>query len=676
MTLRRSSTLRRLTDAEISAGDRARATHTGTQPISTVTGLEAALDDFDTAVSVKANASALGTAADDEDMGTFTSPLIDDNVTVKAALESIAKNLGLAAGASNVATQRSETGAALVTLQDVARRILTPEDFTGTTTAALGAAIDAAAGKQILGNSAASYALTGWTAKAAAAVNIAGRGATFQGPASTVNFLRPSGSFRIADATIDRWAVSLGRSIADTGSVIRSTIENSRFTNLTSTGIAFDCPTDGLTIRNSSFASNTGGYSLLIGTNDRTLEDTWQRCRVAFNRFEGVSGNGSSASPWLVYGQDHLIIGNIVDGVSQLSAVPGAEAWGGYGKLKHSVLAFNNIKNVDGLAGGDITGQTVKGSSRAASGTSPNGYGSLAIGYTIRNIGLHGTRGTGFRAQTTEFQLAHSFIENPGLTGVAFDEPDAALQSSVANRVHFTTENTAGTLGYRFDTGGFGIRSLGDQVYGAFSGFRVSAGGGSIDASGVVIDNPLIGGGTYGVIVNTGGLGNVDGLTVTNAVMQSGTSLMLFDGGTVTNLRLLDNLCLNNSTRLVAGTLPADCHVRHVYKLRTTSNGNNFTFQTGLADNASYAIQMTVTAVQEDGADRAMYVRQGIVYRDGGGATIQGGALQTIGTDIETDSSWSAEVIVGGNNLFVLIIGDATQPVQWKVSIEMLGVGA
>lgn len=93
MTLRRSSTLRRLTEAEVSASDRARATHTGTQAISTVTGLGDALDDLDTAVSFKANASALGTAADDEDMGEFESPLIDNNVPAKAAIESIAKNL-------------------------------------------------------------------------------------------------------------------------------------------------------------------------------------------------------------------------------------------------------------------------------------------------------------------------------------------------------------------------------------------------------------------------------------------------------------------------------------------------------------------------------------------------------------------------------------------------------
>lgn len=539
-------------------------------------------------------------------------------------------------------------------------------DAAGLSTA-IAAAIKAAKLLHVLGT----HTMASWSAPSAPAARLIG--GTIRGPVSPVDFLEPSGSFLLSDVTLDRWASALKRELTDGGTIVRALIENSRFTGLTSTGLNFEVPTDGLTLQNSSFASNSGGYSLRIGTNDRALEDTWQRGTIAFNRFEGVSGNGSSAAPYLIYGRDHLVIGNVVDGVTQRGA---GEAWGGYAKARHSVFAFGNIRNVDSSTATDITGHSFKGTARSFTGTSPRGFGSLAIGYTVRDIGAHGVRGIGIRAQTTEFQIANSFVENPGLTGIVFDEPDGDLQASIANRVHFTTPNTPGTLGIRMDTGGFGMRSLNDQVYGAYSAFRVSAGGGSVAAGGAVIDNALIGGGTYGVIVNTRGLGAMHGLTVSNVTMQSGAALARFDGGPVRRARLLDNDLLDTATELTSGTIPADCQIRHTYNLRTTGSGKTATFQTALPDNASFAIQMTVTAVQEDGADRAMYVRQGIVYRDGGAAMLQGGALQAIGRDIETDASWSAEVITRGDSMVVEIAGDAARSVQWKVRIEVLGVGA
>lgn len=136
MTLRRSTGLRRLSDAEISASDRARATHTGTQAQSTVDGLVDDLGTISTAAAAaatlagtKSNASAIGITASAANMGTFASPLIDDNATVKAALESIATNLAADNGGTNVKTKQAGTGAVAETVTTTNQRTVFAQQF-------------------------------------------------------------------------------------------------------------------------------------------------------------------------------------------------------------------------------------------------------------------------------------------------------------------------------------------------------------------------------------------------------------------------------------------------------------------------------------------------------------------------------------------------------------------
>lgn len=116
MTLRRTTGLRRLTDDEVSARDRARSGHTGTQAIATVEGLSLALESLGDGLGEKAKATALGIDADADDLGGFESDLIDSNVAAKAALESIARNLLSFTGALFVGWRRAGTGAVLRTI--------------------------------------------------------------------------------------------------------------------------------------------------------------------------------------------------------------------------------------------------------------------------------------------------------------------------------------------------------------------------------------------------------------------------------------------------------------------------------------------------------------------------------------------------------------------------------
>lgn len=150
MTLRRSSTLRRLTDAEISASDRARATHTGTQAQSTVVGLVDDLDALATGIAdgvtataaasaaaaaasaianTKANASAMGVTADAADLGTFATDLIEDSLSVKGSFISLAAQLLSSAGSTFVGWVQAGTGAVLRTVRAKLRERITPADF-------------------------------------------------------------------------------------------------------------------------------------------------------------------------------------------------------------------------------------------------------------------------------------------------------------------------------------------------------------------------------------------------------------------------------------------------------------------------------------------------------------------------------------------------------------------
>lgn len=150
MTLRRSSTLRRLTDAEISANDRARATHTGTQAQSTVVGLVDDLDALTTGISdgvtataaasaaaaaaaalanTKANASAMGVAEDADNLGSFASDLIEDSLSVKDTFISLAAQLLSSTGSTFVGWVQAGAGAVLRTVRAKLRERITPADF-------------------------------------------------------------------------------------------------------------------------------------------------------------------------------------------------------------------------------------------------------------------------------------------------------------------------------------------------------------------------------------------------------------------------------------------------------------------------------------------------------------------------------------------------------------------
>lgn len=80
-------------------------------------------------IADRAKAAAVGITGSATNLGTFTSPLIDDNKTVKAALESVATNLASSGGAGNVGFVQEGTGAVAQTLLGKARNRFDASDF-------------------------------------------------------------------------------------------------------------------------------------------------------------------------------------------------------------------------------------------------------------------------------------------------------------------------------------------------------------------------------------------------------------------------------------------------------------------------------------------------------------------------------------------------------------------
>jgi hypothetical protein len=76
-------------------------------------------------------------------------------------------------------------------------------------------------------------------------------------------------------------------------------------------------------------------------------------------------------------------------------------------------------------------------------------------------------------------------------------------------------------------------------------------------------------------------------------------------------------------------------------------------------------IETYVSARQTNAANRAGYRREALVYRAGGGATIEG----AVGTDFtrESNAAWEATIAVSGNNALITVNGAAGATINWKV---------
>ncbi len=91
-----------------------------------------------------------------------------------------------------------------------------------------------------------------------------------------------------------------------------------------------------------------------------------------------------------------------------------------------------------------------------------------------------------------------------------------------------------------------------------------------------------------------------------------------------------------------------------------------------LADNSAVLIVAKIVAMQTDGSQRNVYVRRALVYRDGGGATLQGAVDADL--TIESAAAWDCTIDVSGNDARVRVTGAAATSISWRGSLELITV--
>lgn len=518
------------------------------------------------------------------------------------------------------------------------------------------------------GQPGATYLCTTWTAiDSTSAIRLGGRGYTLKGPVSRVDFARPGGTVEADGVTFNRWQSVMEREDADTGSVTLN-MDRFRFEDVTSIALNVERPIANFRLTHGTVENTDGGYAVRVGQNVYADQDDWNDGLLFAVDFADIDGSStSSTAASILYGKRSSIIGCTVDGVAQAGT---GEAWGFYTKLRWGTVAFNKIANVDAAGSSDVTGITMKGDTRGST-TSPQGYGSLVFGNVLAFIGsTSGTqRGSGIRSQCDECYAAFNVVEDAYLNGVVFDEPDGDNSGSFFNRIRFTT--ASGTFGIRMSQGGSGLRSFGDEITNAETGVRLSAGAGSVDADAMVVAHDVINATVDAIQVNTSGAGDIDGLHIINNVVPSATTGLRFSGGTVTNFRALDN-DFRGATTQFAGTIPADCEIRHTFRGQTTDASATDLISLTLSDDAAYRVRIEVVAVQSGGGNRNDYHRSALVYRDGGNATLQGSVID-IETPRESAAGWDCTIAVTGSTVVVRATGALATSINWKVHLHIIG---
>lgn len=119
--------------------------------------------------------------------------------------------------------------------------------------------------------------------------------------------------------------------------------------------------------------------------------------------------------------------------------------------------------------------------------------------------------------------------------------------------------------------------------------------------------------------------------------------------------------------RNIAGILnPVGYEIRDAVTLETTTVDQQTVDFITLEDNEVYHVTAIVKAI-EDGANRASYNIEATVYRDGGGATVQGGvtSLHTA----ESEAAWDATFTVSSNDLHVSVTGEAGTTISWTCTL-------
>ena len=108
------------------------------------------------------------------------------------------------------------------------------------------------------------------------------------------------------------------------------------------------------------------------------------------------------------------------------------------------------------------------------------------------------------------------------------------------------------------------------------------------------------------------------------------------------------------------------------FEISTTDNTVTTIATIAIPDDTVVAFNTSALGVRTNGADQAIYVRQALVFRRGGGPAVLQGSVQNVWTN-ESDPSWEFTVIVSGNDALVRVRGANGKDVDWIARILKKG---
>jgi len=91
-----------------------------------------------------------------------------------------------------------------------------------------------------------------------------------------------------------------------------------------------------------------------------------------------------------------------------------------------------------------------------------------------------------------------------------------------------------------------------------------------------------------------------------------------------------------------------------------------------LTDEKAYLIWAFCLGQEVGGADRAMYGRSILAYRDGGGGATSQGRASLLFPVVESDATWDCDLGVNGNDVRLEIDGDGANDTNWTFEVRVL----
>jgi hypothetical protein len=104
--------------------------------------------------------------------------------------------------------------------------------------------------------------------------------------------------------------------------------------------------------------------------------------------------------------------------------------------------------------------------------------------------------------------------------------------------------------------------------------------------------------------------------------------------------------------------------------VQTTDDTQTTVDSITLDDDSVCLVRINVIGIEDDASDRGAYDYTATVYRNGGGATIEGSVTENhIGF---SDSNWKVDLTVSGNDAQCSVTGVALETIDWYCTMQYM----